>query len=76
MSEESLQATDDKLIHIGKPIEMNDKELLDTLEKMRKAMYDEKEDIRGIVQTIVPTYNPNAAPRSKYDSAVFVNSNQ
>lgn len=73
MSEEGLQDTDDKLIHIGKPIEMNDKEFLEILEKMRVAMYDEKVDIRGLVKLIVPTYKPDAAPRSNYDSAVFRN---
>ena len=56
MSEEGLQDTENKLIHIGKPIDINEQELLDTLKTLRKVMYDDNADIRGLVQKIVPTY--------------------
>lgn len=71
MSEEGLEATENSLIHIGKPIEMDEETFLETLDKMKDAMYDERNDIRGFVKSIVPTYMPDNAPHSKYDSAVF-----
>lgn len=71
MSEEGLEATENSLIHIGKPIEMDTDTFLETLDKMKDAMYDECNDIRAIVKSIVPTYMPDNAPHSKYDSAVF-----
>ncbi|MBE6776580.1 MAG: polysaccharide biosynthesis protein [Ruminococcaceae bacterium] len=60
MSEEGLTATENELIHIGRPIDI-DKEVLNaTLTQMREVMYDENADIRGLVKKIVPTYQiPN-----------------
>lgn len=71
MSEEGLEATANSLIHIGKPIEMDEENFLEILDKMKELMYDERNDIRALVKSIVPTYNPENAPQSKYDSAVF-----
>ena len=71
MSEEGLEATENSLIHIGKPIDMDEETFLETLDKMKDAMYDERNDIRELVKSIVPTYIPENAPHSKYDSAVF-----
>ncbi len=71
MSEEGLEATENSLIHIGKPIEMDEDTFIETLDKMKEAMYDERNDIRTLVKNIVPTYIPENAPHSKYDSAVF-----
>jgi FlaA1/EpsC-like NDP-sugar epimerase len=56
MSEEGLTATENELIHIGKPIDIDATELYTTLEEMRSVMYDENADIRGLVKRIVPTY--------------------
>ncbi len=56
MSEEGLQATENELIHIGKPIDIDIKVLLETLDEMKTVMYDENADIRGLVKKIVPTY--------------------
>ncbi len=56
MSEEGLTATENELIHIGRPIDIDRDELLGTLGEMREVMYDEKADIRGLVKRIVPTY--------------------
>lgn len=71
MSEEGLEATENSLIHIGKPIEMDEENFIETLDKMKEYMYDENNDIRELVKSIVPTYIPENAPHSKYDSAVF-----
>ncbi len=56
MSEEGLQATENELIHIGKPIDIDTKVLMEALEEMKTVMYDEKSDIRSLVKKIVPTY--------------------
>ena len=56
MSEEGLQATENELIHIGRPIDIDAKVLEETLDEMRSVMYDEGADIRGLVKKIVPTY--------------------
>jgi FlaA1/EpsC-like NDP-sugar epimerase len=56
MSEEGLTATENELIHIGRPIDIDGKVLEDTLEEMRSVMYDESADIRQLVKRIVPTY--------------------
>ncbi len=56
MSEEGLTATENELIHIGKPIDINEQLLLDTIEEMRNVMYDETANIRDLVKKIVPTY--------------------
>lgn len=56
MSEEGLKATENELIHIGQPIDIDETELFNTLEEMRLVMYDENADIRGLVKRIVPTY--------------------
>ncbi len=56
MSEEGLQDTENKLIHIGKPINIDEQELLETLKTLKEVMYDDNADIRGLVKKIVPTY--------------------
>lgn len=56
MSEEGLQGTENQLIHIGKPIEMDEKQFLRQLEELQKAANEDSEAIRRKVQEIVPTY--------------------
>lgn len=56
MAEEGLTATENELIHIGKPIEFDEEFLFNTLEEMRVVMYDENANIRDLVKKIVPTY--------------------
>ncbi len=56
MSEEGLTATENELIHIGKPIDVDEEFLLNTIEEMRNVMYDENANIRDLVKRIVPTY--------------------
>jgi FlaA1/EpsC-like NDP-sugar epimerase len=57
MEEEGLQDTSNKLIHIGKPIEMSEEKFLKQLEELKKYVVEEPEDIREWVQRIVPTYS-------------------
>ncbi len=56
MSEEGLKATENELIHIGRPIDIDSEELYAILDEMYEEMYDENADIRGLVKKIVPTY--------------------
>ncbi len=58
MDEEGLQETDNKLIHIGKPIKMDEDRFLMQLENLANYVIQEPEDIRRWVQEIVPTYHP------------------
>ena len=45
-----------KLIHIGRPIEMDDDWFINKLELLEKAVKDESLEIKKIVSEIVPTY--------------------
>ena len=56
MSEEGLQSTENKLIHIGKPIEFDDDIFKKQLDKIYKDAYDETDSIREDIKEIVPTY--------------------
>ncbi len=58
MEEEGLTETENKLIHIGKPIEMDEEHFLEQLEKLKNYVVTEPADIRRWVQEIVPTYHP------------------
>lgn len=59
MAEEGLKETENKLIHIGQPIEFDENEFFAALDNLRKAMYDDTVDMRAIVSDIVPTYHYN-----------------
>lgn len=59
MAEEGLKETENKLIHIGQPIEFDENEFFAALDNLRKAMYDDTVDMRAIVSEIVPTYHYN-----------------
>ena len=56
MKEEGLQETSNRMIHIGKPIELDERILFDKLKNLKKEVYEEIEDIRPMVQELVPTY--------------------
>ena len=58
MDEEGLQDTENNLIHIGKPIELDEEKFLDQLEKLKEYVVTEPSDIREWVKEIVPTYQP------------------
>ena len=59
MDEEGLESTQNKLIHIGKPIEMDDEKFKKQLDRLEEAYKEETENMKQIVAEIVPTYNPN-----------------
>jgi len=59
MEEEGLQATENKLIHIGKPIEMDDNLFKMQLARLNAAYKTEATNMKEIVAEIVPTYKPD-----------------
>ena len=58
MNEEGLTDTENKLIHIGKPIEFDEVKFYAQLYSLEKAVDMECEDVRPMIQEIVPTYVP------------------
>ena len=60
MDEEGLQDTENKLVHIGKPIEMDDEWFRDMLVQLDEASRHEDGRIRELVSQIVPTYHYKA----------------
>ena len=57
MKEEGMQDTENKLIHIGKPIQMDEEKFLGQLAELKEYVVTEPDDIRLWVQRIVPTYS-------------------
>lgn len=56
MDEEGLEATENNLIHIGKPIDINEDEFFADLEELSEIMYDDNADVRRVIKKIVKTY--------------------
>ena len=61
MDEEGLQDTANKLIHIGKPIELDEAKFMQQLEALKEYVVTEPDDIREVVKKIVPTYYPETS---------------
>lgn len=57
MAEEGLENTENKKIHIGKPIDFNEEEFLRDLEELYQEAYAETDRMKNIVHKIVPTYH-------------------
>ena len=58
MEEEGLKTTPNKLIHIGSPIPFDTEKFLSQMELLMKAAYENQENIRDLVESIVTTYHP------------------
>lgn len=56
MEEEGLQSTENNLIYIGKPIDMDEEKFLRQLEDLKDICLLESDEIRKKVKEIVPTY--------------------
>ena len=56
MDEEGLTSTENELIHIGKPIEMDDDWFDEKLKELDKASREESDRIKELVSESVPTY--------------------
>ena len=58
MDEEGMTDTPNKLIHIGHPIDVDEVKLAHALRVLESAAQNETDDMRLIVESIVPTYHP------------------
>ena len=67
MDEEGLQDTANKLIHIGKPIELDESKFMQQLEALKEYVVTEPDDIREHVKEIVPTYHPEQGGEAHID---------
>lgn len=59
MDEEGITETENELIFIGKPIEMDDADFMKKLDLLDEASRGESDRIKEIVAEIVPTYHPD-----------------
>lgn len=59
MAEEGMKETENKLIHIGKPIDMDDEWFEQKLAELDEASCQETGEMKRIVAEIVPTYHPD-----------------
>lgn len=57
MDEEGMKETANKLIHVGKPIELDEMKFFAQLKKLKEESKQEIVDIRPLVKEIVPTYH-------------------
>lgn len=63
MDEEGLRSTDNHLIHIGRPLEIDEQEFSRQLDKLKTACEENSDEIYALVAQIVPTYHKLAAVR-------------
>ncbi len=68
MDEEGMTETENELIFIGQPIEMDDELFQKQIEALDAASQEEDTDIRGLVALIVPTYHPEGREIEKAEN--------
>ena len=56
LKEEGMKETPNKLIHIGKPIEFDEKEFYENLSELKEESRMEKADVQAWIKKLVPTY--------------------
>ncbi len=56
MDEEGMSQTENKLIHIGKPIELDEDDFFNKLQNLYDNMYDDTVAMRKLIHDVVPTY--------------------
>lgn len=69
MEEEGLSSTSNKLIFIGKQIDIDEEEFLEKVLELDKAAKEEVDDIRERIMELVPTYHPDNAGAMPYVAA-------
>ena len=57
MAEEGIKSTANDRIHIGRPIEFDEEQFIETLEALRQQMSDDKNDLRPLIRVLVPTFH-------------------
>lgn len=60
MDEEGLTETENKLIHIGKPLKFDEKKFFEDLVVLKELAYRDTDEARAMVMKIVPTYHPSS----------------
>ena len=60
MDEEGLTDTENEMIHIGKPIALNEEVFFEQLRQLREATRKDLPTIKKVVADIVPTYTPQS----------------
>lgn len=58
MAEEGMKKTENKLIHVGVPIEFDEDKFFGDLQMLMKAAYANREDIKELTMQVVDTYHP------------------
>ena len=74
MKEEGLQKTENKKIYIGELTDLDEKDILNKLAKLKKLIEDEKtpiEEIKEIVHEVVPTYVLKKENKSKNEKKLL-----
>jgi FlaA1/EpsC-like NDP-sugar epimerase len=61
LEEEGMKETANRLIYIGKPIELDEERFFQQLGDLRAASENESEEIRELVRAMVPMYHVNEA---------------
>ena len=56
MKEEGLRTTANELIHIGKPLEIDEERFTEQLAQLQKACQENSDEIRSLVAQMVTTY--------------------
>jgi len=56
MEEEGLQKTDNEMISIGKPLDIDEKNLFDKINQLYVEAYNETDRMKELVHELVPTY--------------------
>lgn len=59
MEEEGLQSTENKLIYIGKPIELDEANFYHKLSELQQKCLEENVDMKIIIRDLVPQYHSN-----------------
>lgn len=57
MDEEGMKETANRLIHVGRPIEIDEMQFYVQLKKLKEESKNESGDIRPLIKEIVPTYH-------------------
>jgi hypothetical protein len=56
MEEEGLQRTENEMISIGKPLEIDEQKLFSSLELLKEKAEQETDQMKELVHELVPTY--------------------
>lgn len=65
MDEEGLTETENKLIHIGKPLQFDEKKFFEDLVVLKEKAYRDTDEARLMVMEMVPTYHPSSNLQKK-----------